>query len=99
MKDTRAMQLDQRQQLTIGVQSKTLIWFQFLDRPSTGSVVGTKFCGQYLKWLQSCADQDSSVHGPLLEEINILLKGFADHSVRPSANEAAHILAKVRPRK
>jgi ribonuclease HI len=43
-------------------------------------------------------DLDRSFHGPLVEEIKFLLRGFGDHAVRAvrrSANEAAHVLAKL----
>jgi hypothetical protein len=40
---------------------------------------------------------DKSIHGPLVEEIKLLLRGFADHSVvhvRRVCNGVAHRLAK-----
>jgi ribonuclease HI len=43
-------------------------------------------------------DQDRSSYGALIEEIKFLLSGFEDASVRAvrrSANEAAHLLAKL----
>jgi hypothetical protein len=43
-------------------------------------------------------DLDRSFHGPLVEEIKFLLRGFGEHAVRAvrrSANEAAHLLAKL----
>jgi ribonuclease HI len=42
-------------------------------------------------------ERDRSVHGPLVEEIKSLLRGFGDSSVRAvrrTANKAAHLLAK-----
>jgi hypothetical protein len=42
-------------------------------------------------------EKDRSIHGPLVEEIKVLLRGFDDHvvkQVRRSGNGAAHRLAK-----
>jgi ribonuclease HI len=42
-------------------------------------------------------EQDRSLHGPLMEDLKLLLRSFNDHSVRSvrrSANVTAHILAK-----
>ena len=42
-------------------------------------------------------EQDRSLHGPVVEEIKTLLRGFGDYSIRSvqrSANVAAHILEK-----
>jgi hypothetical protein len=43
-------------------------------------------------------DQDRPFHGPLVVEMKNLLRGFGDslvHAVRRSANEVAHVLAKL----
>jgi hypothetical protein len=43
-------------------------------------------------------DQDRSSYGVLIDEIKLLLSGFTEVSVRAvrrSANEAAHLLAKI----
>jgi ribonuclease HI len=42
-------------------------------------------------------DRDRSIHGPLIEEVKELLRGFSDHlvkHVRRSCNSVAHILAR-----
>jgi hypothetical protein len=42
-------------------------------------------------------EKDRSIHGPLVEEINVLLQGLDDHMikhVRCLCNGAAHLLAK-----
>jgi ribonuclease HI len=58
-----------------------------LETDSTG--VAAKLCR---------AERDRSLNGVLVEEIKALLKGFGDHrvqAVRRSANEVAHLLAKL----
>jgi hypothetical protein len=42
-------------------------------------------------------ERDRSIHGPLIEEVKELLRGFSDHlvkHVRRSCNGVAHILAR-----
>jgi ribonuclease HI len=58
-------------------------------------VLETDCMGAELKLLRE--DVDRSVHGPLVEEIRSILRSFEEFSVRTvrrTANEAAHLLAK-----
>jgi ribonuclease HI len=61
-----------------------------------GKVVLETDCLGAVAKIRSC-DVDRSIHEPLVEEIKLMLKDFADHSVRHvrrTGNKVAHELAR-----